>query len=167
LLLWPQSGVAKPAEVLNKQGLNLIGEAQFSVLFWDIYHSSLYNAEGRYQGVTPGLVFEIRYQRSIEQEQLIERTIEQWQHLKLPAESYQRYLPQLKALWPAIKKGDRLALVVAEQQSHFYLNDRYLGSVSQPEFATDFLAIWLSKQSSVPDMAKQLTGGWHDNNPAE
>lgn len=144
--------------VLDKTLVKLVGEAQFSMLFWDIYHSQLFTPSGEFDDVIPGTVFEIKYQRNISQSDLIERTIEQWQHLGFSEETYQAYPPVLAALWPDITKGDKLTLVVSERSSDFYFNERFLGRVNDDSFAQIFLAIWVSPNTSQPKLRQQLIG---------
>ena len=141
-----------------KAGLKLIGSAEFSVLFWDLYQSWLYSPNGRFTGVEPGLLFEIRYLRTISKDDLIENTVKQWQHLKVPPERYQAYLPQLQQVWPDIRKGDVLTLKVGAGHTEFYFNQQPAGVIASPDFAALFLDIWLSPQTSEPQLRQQLLG---------
>lgn len=143
---------------LDKSAVQLVGKAQFSVLFWDIYQSRLYTATGEYQGVNAPLIFEINYQRDIRKDELIERTIEQWQQLGLLASEYDAYISPLNTLWPDIKQGDTLALRLSNSNSLFYFNDQYLGKIDDPKFAKTFLNIWLSENTSQPRLRKELLG---------
>lgn len=147
-----------PTDNLVKTHLKMVGEAQFSVLFWDIYYSRLYTPTGTFETVSTDTVFEIKYQRDISQVDLIDRTIEQWQHLDFPAAKYQAFVPKLAELWPDIKKGDTLALLVDQQSSYFYFNDQYLGKIEGELFAPLFLAIWISPKTSQPRLRQQLIG---------
>jgi len=66
---------------------------------------------------------------------------------------------KLLQIWPDIKKGESLTLITNEQgRSIFYHNDKKIGEINEPEFATDFLAIWLDKNTSEPELRKQLLG---------
>jgi hypothetical protein len=143
---------------LTKAQLQLVGRAQFSVLFWDIYESRLYTPSGQFEGVKPSVLFEITYQKDITKQDLIERTIEQWQHLGLVKDDYQRFVLPLNNLWPNIIDGDRLALHVGVGESVFYLNDKYIGQIEGEGFAALFLDIWLSPKTSQPKLRLQLLG---------
>jgi hypothetical protein len=144
---------------LNKTSLQLVGKAQFSVLFWDIYASRLYTPSGQYNGVNPSVLFEITYQTDIDKKDLIRRTVEQWQHLGLNEAEYGQFLPKLNALWPDIVEGDKLALFVGANGSAFYLNDKSIGLIEDHRFAAMFLDIWLSPKTSQPALRLQLLGG--------
>lgn len=147
------------SKTLNKNNVVLVGEAQFSVMFWDIYKSRLFTPSGKYNGINPTIIFEITYQKDITTSQLIKRTIEQWQKMNIEAAKYQPYLTELTSLWPNITSGDRLALQVADDSSHFYFNDNYVGSIKSPNFAPLFLGIWLSPNTTQPDFRKKLLEG--------
>jgi hypothetical protein len=149
---------AKVPPLLNKNDLQLVGEAQFTVLFWDIYKSRLYSQSGRFDGLNTSIIFENTYQRDISKQQLIEKTIVQWQKLKILEKDYSRFISELSFLWPNITSGDRLALQVDKQSSHFYFNDKYIGSIVDQQFAEIFLAIWLSPNTTQPAFRKKLIG---------
>jgi hypothetical protein len=151
-------------DVIKQSVVKPVGSAQFNVLFWRIYHSELYSKSGQYQGDLQDLpvLFEIQYLRDIKREDLIERTIEQWQHLGFSQAQYQPYLAQLEVLWPHIAKGDTLALLVEPEQSHFYFNNNYQGRIDGAEFGAIFLAIWLSPNTSQPKLRQQLLGETSD-----
>jgi hypothetical protein len=145
---------------LDKGGFISIGESTFSILFWDLYKSELLTTSGTYPVETDksNLLFDIDYLADISSEDLIERTIGQWQHLGVMPEIYQRYLPTLKEIWPDIKKGDSLSLLIDEGRSLFYFNDKYIGAINSPEFGQIFIAIWLSEKTSQPDLRRELLG---------
>ncbi|WP_337880804.1 chalcone isomerase family protein [Rheinheimera sp.] len=158
LTLVGQAVAEQARDTTGKTGLKLVGQAQFSVLFWDLYQSWLYSPSGRFTGVEPGVLFEIRYLRDISKDQLIENTVKQWQHLKVSPAQYQDYLPQLQQVWPDIRKGDVLTLKVEAGHTEFYFNQQPAGVIASPDFAALFLDIWLSPQTSEPKLRQQLLG---------
>jgi len=143
---------------LDKQGLSLIGKADFSVLFWRVYKSRLYSPDGKFAGITPEILFEITYQRDISQKELIDNTIEQWQKMGVTSEEFNHYIPQLKHIWPSVTEGDSLALKVNDRSSDFYFNNQLIGSIIDEEFAELFLGIWLSAKTTRPDFRQKLLG---------
>lgn len=140
-----------------KQELTVVGKARFSVLFWDIYDSALFSASGKYQ-TNENFLFEITYLRDIKGEELLQRTVEQWQHIGLDVETYQEYVSQLERLWPDIKAGDQLSLWVTASESTFFYNQNFLGSVEGSSFGEMFTAIWLSPKTSQPKLRIKLLG---------
>ena len=139
-----------------KSELHPIGKATFTVLFFDIYHASLYSTSKQYDDCQSQCLFEINYLKGISAEGLIEKTVEQWQHLSYPEYEYQHYLEVLTKLWPDIESGDTLSMWVNNQISYFYFNDKYLGKVEATKFADKFLSIWLSPNTSQPGLRKKL-----------
>lgn len=144
----------------TQQEFNVVGSATFSIWLWDIYTSKLITPSGKYIGIDahPFTIYEITYLRDIESAELVKRTIEQWQHLGISAHIYQPYIGQLKQSWPDINKGDKLTLVVKNNQSAFYYNNKLTGIIDSKSFASLFLDIWLSKNTSQPDLRAQLLG---------
>lgn len=137
-----------------------VGSALFSVLFWDIYNSTLYTESGKYNkdDSQQPLVFKIDYLRDISRDDLIERTIEQWQHLDISEKEYLQFLPLLTEIWPNISAGDSLTLLIKDQKSFFYFNDIYIGHVEDESFGPLFLSIWLSPKTSQKLLRKKLLG---------
>ncbi|MBU2891869.1 chalcone isomerase family protein [Colwellia sp. D2M02] len=163
----PKEPLKNLAKVLQQKPLTLVGSAKFSVLFWDIYHSHLYTPSGEYlvksnnNGMTeksPSLLFEIQYLRDITKQDLITRTIEQWQHLAITAEQYNKFIPVLEAIWPDIKTDDSLALLIDNNLSHFYFNGNHIGTIAHASFGPLFTAIWLDPNTSQPKLRAKLIG---------
>ncbi|PKG81027.1 hypothetical protein CXF85_19895 [Colwellia sp. 75C3] len=141
-----------------------IGETTFSFLFWDLYKSQLLTTSGKYpiEIEKDNLLLDINYLADISSDDLIERTIEQWQHLGITPEKYQDYLPELKAIWPNITDGDSLTLLIHQGRSVFYFNQQYVGVINDAKFGQMFLAIWLSENTSEPSLRHELLGGIKD-----
>lgn len=154
------SVIDKLPKDLKQLNFNEVGRAKFSVLFWDIYKSTLYTKSGQYQADNSpcSLIFEIEYLKDITAQSLLERTIEQWQHLGISATEYQQYIPLLKAIWPDISSGDKLALLVEGHRSIFYFNQLKVGIIEQKGFSQLFLNIWLSPNTSEQKLRTQLLG---------
>jgi hypothetical protein len=138
----------------------LLGETTFSILFWDLYKSQLLTTSGKYpvNVSTDKILFTINYLADISSDDLISRTVDQWQHLGIPSDKYINYLPKLKAMWPDIKEGDSLSLLIDQGRSVFYFNQQYIGVIKPSEFGQIFLAIWLSENTSEPNLRRELLG---------
>ncbi|WP_133407613.1 chalcone isomerase family protein [Parashewanella tropica] len=138
--------------------LKKLGGASFSFLFWDLYKSTLYTSNANKPRDANEVLFKIQYKRDIDKKDLVEQTQVQWEHLKLPPKEYQSYLPELENIWPNVKKGDTLALLVSNKGSSFYLNQACIGTIADPHFGKRFLDIWLSPNTSEPKQRKRLLG---------
>jgi hypothetical protein len=147
-------------EVLDTRSFMSVGETTFSILFWDLYTSQLLTTSGKYpvKIASDSVLFTIHYLADISSDDLIGRTVEQWQHLGIPSEKYQSYLPALKTIWPDIKEGDSLSLLIDQGRSVFYFNQAYIGVINASEFGQVFLAIWLAENTSEPKLRRELLG---------
>jgi hypothetical protein len=145
---------------LRELNFKIVGSAKFTVLFWDIYNSTLYTKSGNYlhDRYYDSLLFEIEYLKDITKDDLLDRTIEQWEHLNISELEYSKFIPILKAIWPDIISGDKLTMLVENKKSVFYFNEVIIGQVHEKEFSKLFLDIWLSPQTSEKSLRHQLLG---------
>ena len=61
-------------------------------------------------------------------------------------------------MWPNIVNGDSLALLIQNDKSTFYFNDRHLGVIEDANFGQLFIDIWLSQNTSQPTLRIELLG---------
>ena len=146
------------SDFLKSSPIQQVGEATLSVLVWDIYQSKLATASGQYPDPNNTVVYQINYLRNIESEDLIDKTIEQWQHIGIEDERYTPYLSKLRNIWPDISEGDQLAFASKGSNSAFYFNEELVGTISNPDFTDLFLAIWFSEKTSQPELRAALLG---------
>ena len=139
--------------------LQMVGQARLEVLWWPVYESRLYSPGGDYvEGVRP-LRLEIQYLRDVEAQDLVDHTRKEWQRLGVEGPQSEQWLRTLARLWPDVRKNDLLALVLDKQdRGTFYLNGKALGTIDDPGFGEDFLAIWLSPKTSRPELRLALIG---------
>lgn len=139
--------------------LKKVGEAKLKVLFWDVYHSSLYSQTGEYQAEQFPQALKIDYLRDIDADDLIQRTQEEWEKLGIEEKEFSQWLPLLTDIFPNIKKGDTLLLHVSENhQSELFFNGKTIGKITDPTFGKNFLRIWLDKNCSYPKVRNKLIG---------
>lgn len=154
LLICCFAGQAQPLANMQK-----VGQAKLEILFWDIYQSTLYSQDGRYVETQLPLALKIHYLRDIEADELVEKTAEQWHKLGLAKSQTQPWLARLQLIWPDIKKGDELLLLVKQDHSSaFFFNQKPLENIADVQFGYNFLRIWLDQNSSYPALRKQLIG---------
>ena len=140
-------------------GFNKVGEAKLSVLFWDIYHSSLYNKSGTYIADEFPQALQLNYLRAISADDLIKHTKEEWKKLGVSANHLDKWLPLLNDIFPDINKGDTLILIVSKSKtSEFFFNDQSIGVISDELFGENFLKIWLDENCSYPKVRNKLIG---------
>lgn len=144
----------------------VVGQAQLSMLFFDIYQSELRAPNGQYResdDVTPHpLALSITYQRNISQDQLLNATMEQWQKLGYREEVAQGWLTRLAEVFPNIEQGHNLTYVTNGQVGEFYYtrqsDTQRIGIIDDEAFNDAFVSIWLSPNTDYPRLRQQLIG---------
>lgn len=137
---------------------NKVGEARMEYLFWDVYDATLFTPSGSYRAAQNPVKFTLTYLRDFDAKDIVKATNEQWEHLGM-AQLSARYGDKLLNIWPDIKKGESLTLLTDEQgYSIFFHNNKQVGRIDDSAFANDFLAIWLSENTSEPAIRNQLLG---------
>lgn len=152
----------------NWQSWRKVGEAQLSILFFDIYQSKLLSPTGIYQqqtlDVSPHpLALSIEYQRNITQDQLLDATYEQWLKLGYREQDAKRWIAQLSAIFPNIKSGQKLTYITNGETGQFVYSplpstSRQIGTISDERLNDAFLSIWLSPKTEYADLRRQLIG---------
>jgi hypothetical protein len=139
--------------------LRLVGQAQLKVLFWPVYASRFYSADGEYRDGQRPLRLEMQYLRDITTSDLVENTQSEWEHLPGVPPKSQQWLQRLSQIWPDVRVDDVLELQVDEQgRSTFLINGQPLGGIKDPDFGQHFLNIWLSPNTSRPKLRLALLG---------
>ncbi len=148
-----------PAAQAAGEGLRLVGEAELKFMFWSVYYSRLYTADGGYREGQLPLRMEMEYQLPVKRKALVERTAQEWDHLGVEQARQEPWLTALRDLWPDLERKDTLTLEVdAGGVSTFFHNGEPLGRIADQAFADRFLAIWLSPDTSRPEVRKALIG---------
>jgi len=149
---------ASPRQATPWQTWYDVGEAQLTWGPWVIYDSELRTPTGYYQDNSAEMALVIKYQRDIDQEDLLDATGEQWEHLGIPADKRRRWLARLAQIWPDVKKGERLIFVISNGNGVFYQDNRLIGILNNNEMSMAFLHIWLSPNTSYPNIRRKLIG---------
>lgn len=139
--------------------LEKVGEARLKVLFWSVYDSRLFAEDGVYRRGKRPLRLEIQYLRDISAEDLVKRTGEEWEEMGVTHERQDEWMDKLLQLWPDVNKNDTLTLELDEDNhATFYRNDERLGTIEDGDFGRNFIDIWLSPDTSRPDIRTALIG---------
>ncbi len=153
-----QPETAQPETAQPGNNLALVGEARLQVLLWEVYHSRLFAPGGRYQPDARPLRLEITYLRDIDSAALVKQTAKEWRHLGQEHPSQAEWLSLLAGLWPNVSEGDVLVLDINEGSSQFSHNGETLGEIADADFGPSFLAIWVSPDTSRPELRRALLG---------
>lgn len=136
------------------------GSARLRYWGFDVYDARLYVAPGfdiqRFEDQRFGL--ELSYLRGFKGADIAERSIEEMKGLATldPAQT-QRWQQAMGALFPEVRRGDRLTGVhVPGSGARFYLNGQWLGEIADDAFSRLFFGIWLSPKTSQPRLREAL-----------
>jgi hypothetical protein len=158
-LLFVLAGVAHAYSQPKPGNMTTVGEATLKVFWFEIYDARLDSLTGQYSQADQPMSLELTYKRDISRKDLLDETAKQWRRQGLSADQFTPWLALLTDIWPDIRKQDSLMFYQDDQSNgHFYLNDRFIGSVNEPGFSQAFLAIWLSENSAFPELSRSLRG---------
>lgn len=150
--------------VASPQSWQPVGSSDMSWTFFKLYNITLLTGDGQYDAGTYPQALEIRYYRNIDNEDLVKATADQWRKLGIPESRSRDWLSSLRSLWPDIRENDTLRIEVDVDGSNRFLhNGNDIGGIEDSEFSDSFLAIWLSPDTSRPDIRKKLVGGQSEN----
>lgn len=144
-----------------------VGQATLTWGPFTVYDSQLLTPAGRWQPDQWPLALVITYRRDITRQDLLDATLEQWQAQGIGSEQQRTaWLDQLKAIWPDVNNGTRLAFQADSDGGQFYWQKSGaqaaivpIGPRFSPAFRDAFLNIWLSPSTTYPDLRRELTGG--------
>ncbi|GLO60730.1 hypothetical protein MACH09_12380 [Vibrio sp. MACH09] len=144
---------ASSVALLDKQG-----EGEMNYLFWTLYKAE-YFIEPQHAVNEQTSALRITYYKSISKQALIEATEDQWRELGYKPMDILLWLEPLKQIWPDVSKGDQLTFVqLANGAGEFYFADQAIGRIDDNGFSSAFLSIWLSENTSEPELRRQLLG---------
>ena len=159
LFTLPLAATAQQAPATQPSAMQMVGEARLKVLFWSVYDSRLYTADGDYQAGERPVRLDIQYLINIDSDDLVARTASEWEAQQRSHERQEQWLQVLAGLWPDVSENDTISLEIQEDnRAVFYRNGELLGSLDDPDFGQYFLDIWLSPQTTRPQMRERLLG---------
>ncbi|MEM1191259.1 MAG: chalcone isomerase family protein [Pseudomonadota bacterium] len=143
----------------DELALKKVGEARLRVFLWSIYNSRLYTPTGSYREGDRPLRLDIEYLINVRRAALVERTGDEWDAMGRSHPQQEAWLTRLTELWPDIFKKDVLSVVLDDaNRSTFYHNGEQLGRIDDPDFGPQFVDIWLSEDSTRPELREALLG---------
>lgn len=151
----------------------LSGRAAFKFWGFDVYQATLWVAPGfngsAYEQSTFAL--ELSYLRDFKGADIARRSIAEMRRQAsitpmTPAQET-AWENQMRALFPDVSAGDRITgLNQPATGAVFWSNGRLLGEVRDPLFAKLFFGIWLSPQTSEPQLRRALLAQEKSQAPA-
>ena len=139
----------------------LVGQAKYSFWGFDVYWASLWSEDNPLrsdQWHTQRLALELRYLRDFDGKDIAKRSVDEMhKQSPLSPETSSAWLKALEALFPNVRKGQSLTgIYVPNSSAQFLFNNKPLGKIADAELAKRFFAIWLSPQTSAPELRKKL-----------
>lgn len=160
---WPvRASIAPPEIAAELPGVRLLGSGRLRFLGLQVYEARLWAprplADDDYARVP--LALEIEYARRLVGRLIAERSIIEMRRVgPFDDARAERWQAQLAAILPDVDRGDRLTGVqLPGTAARFFANGRAIGEVRDAEFTRLFFGIWLSPQTSEPQLRAALLG---------
>ena len=135
----------------------LIGNANYSFLFWDIYDAELYSTSKKYNSNELAII--LKYNRSIDKETLIRETINDIKEQKsISNQQEEKWKSLLESIYVDTKTNKKFIAIKINNKSIFYYNNKKLHESFDEEFNQLFFDIWLRSNSKNPDFTRTLLG---------
>lgn len=159
--------VAAPANdtVAQQAGLRPAGAGLMRVWGLSVYRARLWVAPDfePLRWPAAALLLELEYLRHFSGSAIAERSLQEMRRqARLDEAQAARWQRALAALLPDVAPGDRLLGWHRPQQGALFLrgSGERLGEIADAAFARLFFGIWLSDQSSAPELRQALLGPW-------
>lgn len=155
----PASAEADASDGPAADGLEEVGQGEYSWFGLRVYHASFATETGRFSDWTDTerARFEIYYHRDVSASKLIDIAREEWDRLGVDAPP--RWFGWLRQLLPDVRAGDTLScLVLPDERTVFYHNGEETGEVAEPAFGPAFLSIWLHPEARAAELRRALLG---------
>jgi hypothetical protein len=163
---WAALLMAGPAPALEPHLPGAVPTTAVRLTVWgfEVYDAKLWTRSGFAPGqyAQHPFALELQYLRELKGEAIARRSLDEMKR-QGPINDLQAkaWLKAMHSLFPDVQKGDRITGVhKPEQGAEFWVNDRLVGQVNDPQFAQLFFGIWLSPKTSVPDVRKALLARW-------
>ena len=135
----------------------LIGSANYSFLFWNIYDAELYSTSNKFNSNELAII--LKYNRSIEKETLVKETINDIKEQKnISKEQEEKWKSLLESIYIDTKKNKKFIAIKINNKSIFYYNNKKLHESFDEEFNQLFFDIWLRSNSKNPNFTKTHLG---------
>lgn len=138
----------------------LAGQGVLRFLGFEVYRARLWVRPGfdaNHYAAQP-LALELTYRRSFTAEAIAKRSIEEMRRVgSFTPEQALRWQQALQSALPDVKSGDRLlGMHQPGVGAVFKMAGRVIGEVPDAEFSRLFFGIWLSPQTSEPQLRQEL-----------
>ena len=138
--------------------INLIGQANYSFMFWNVYDAQLYSNQKQFDKKNFALI--LKYNKKIKKETLVKETINDMRDQKeLSKGKIDEWTKVFESIFKSTKIGSRfLGIKINENKSIFYYDEKKIFESEDQEFGDLFFNIWLRPDSKSPEFSKKLLG---------
>ena len=124
----------------------LVGKANYSFLFWNIYDAELYSTSNKFNSNELAII--LKYNRSIDKETLIRETINDIKEQKsISNQQEEKWKSLLESIYIDTKTNKKFIAIKINNKSIFYYNNKKLHESFDEEFNQLFFDIWLRSNS--------------------
>ena len=135
----------------------LIGKANYSFLFWDIYDAELYSSSEKFDFKEFAIV--LKYNHSITKNRLVKETIDDIkEQKKIDQNKENKWRKLLESIYVKTDIGNKFIGIKKIDKAIFYYDDKKLYQSFDQEFNELFFNIWLRNDSKNPEFSKSLLG---------
>jgi hypothetical protein len=166
LAAWPAAWAqaTPPPEVLRElPGARLQGQGTLRYFGLRVYDAVLWTSTGLAGAnvADAPLALELRYARRLRGPLIAEHSLKEMRRQSEIGDAQaQRWLEAMAGLFPDVDDGDRITGVQRPgEAARFHVNGRFAGELRDADFARLFFGIWLSPQTSEPQLRAALLGG--------
>jgi hypothetical protein len=157
-MMAPGPALAAPAEIASViHAATPYGSGKYAVLFITAYDTELWTDTPEWSMNAP-FALTLRYHIGFSSSYLLNRTLREMKGVdpKLSDADIERYRKAMAFFAPASSGDEMTMLYQPGQPTRFFKNGAQTGEVSEPGFAQDFFGVWLSPNTSEPDLRKSL-----------
>ncbi|MFT6071497.1 MAG: hypothetical protein ACJAQ0_000504 [Dasania sp.] len=132
------------------------GQYQFTYFGFSIYDAALF-MDQKCENLECDFILKLIYQRSFDKEDIVNRSIQEIDALyDLDKNQKKRYKKLLLSVLVDVQDGDIIDGKMINSYANFYHNNKYIGKVDEKKLSKYFFDIWLSPQTSEPEMRNAL-----------
>ncbi|HWF65635.1 MAG TPA: chalcone isomerase family protein [Rhizomicrobium sp.] len=133
------------------------GSGKYTVLFITAYDAEVWTDAPQWSMNAP-FALTLRYHIGFSSDYLVNRTLREMKGVNpaLTDADIARYRKAMAFFAPASSGDEMTMLYQPGQPTRFFKNGAPTGEISEPGFAADFFGVWLSPNTSDPDLRKSL-----------
>lgn len=163
------TGKAPPWLASQLPGAVPVGQGMLRFLGLSVYDAVLFApiTEARGQEILNSpFALTLRYRMRFTGASIAQTSIDEIKRLgRGSAEQHAAWLSQMLSIFPDVAREDQITGIHRPKQGAlFFLNDRVLGQINDPEFSAAFFGIWLAPGTREPSLRAALLAGL--NTPA-